>query len=322
MNVVDAALVLIIVLFAVRGIRRGVVLGVVDVCGLLLTLVVGLVGARGLGPLLARLPFVRAEIAPLAAFFVLVLLAAALYTLVSYSFLEALRPRQKRRRSAWAGWNRLFRVLPGLLVGGVVALLSALALQLLPLDDSIALPARESGVARSLRGAASRLGIASEGLLPLAPRPLLRVESPESKTTLDVRFPASLPLRVEEPAEQRMLELVNRERRRAGLGALAMDDRLRQVARAHSREMFRRSYFAHQSPGTGSPRDRLVRANIPFLAAGENLAYQPDIETAHRALMESPGHRANVLSPLYRRVGIGVIRGELYGLMISQEFTD
>ncbi|HUE75605.1 MAG TPA: CAP domain-containing protein, partial [Chloroflexota bacterium] len=123
-------------------------------------------------------------------------------------------------------------------------------------------------------------------------------------------------------AEQRMLELVNAERAREGLGALEFDNQLRDVAREHSVEMFELSYFSHTSPVTGSPFDRLRRAGIGFLVAGENLAYAPNVQIAHEGLMNSPGHRANILRPQFGQVGIGVIRSQFRGSMFTQKFTN
>ena len=57
-------------------------------------------------------------------------------------------------------------------------------------------------------------------------------------------------------------------------------------------------------------------------AAGENLALAPTTEFAHEGLMNSPGHRANILNGQFRRVGIGVLDGGIYGKMFVQEFTD
>ena len=63
-------------------------------------------------------------------------------------------------------------------------------------------------------------------------------------------------------------------------------------------------------------------ADVRFTAAGENLALAQTLEIAHRNLMNSPGHRANIMSPAFGRVGIGIMDGGFYGLMISQEFRD
>jgi uncharacterized protein YkwD len=66
--------------------------------------------------------------------------------------------------------------------------------------------------------------------------------------------------------------------------------------------------------------DRLNTAGIPFSIAGENLALAASSGEVHQGLMESPGHRANILSDAYRRVGIGVVVGPL-GLMTVQVFS-
>lgn len=122
--------------------------------------------------------------------------------------------------------------------------------------------------------------------------------------------------------EEGMLALVNGERTSRGLGALAMDPELRLVARAHAEDMFKRGYFAHDTPNGVDPFERMGAANILFALAGENLALAPTLEIAHNGLMNSPGHRANILKPEFGRVGIGVLDGGIYGKMFVQEFTD
>jgi uncharacterized protein YkwD len=64
------------------------------------------------------------------------------------------------------------------------------------------------------------------------------------------------------------------------------------------------------------------KANIKYMLAGENLALAPDVEIAHNGLMNSPGHRANILNSDYGKVGIGCMDGGMYGKMFSQEFTN
>jgi uncharacterized protein YkwD len=63
-------------------------------------------------------------------------------------------------------------------------------------------------------------------------------------------------------------------------------------------------------------------AKISFTTAGENLALAPTIPVAHAGLMNSPGHRANILRREFGRVGIGVMDGGMRGLMVSQEFRN
>ena len=94
------------------------------------------------------------------------------------------------------------------------------------------------------------------------------------------------------------------------------------LARRHSRDMFARGYFSHISPEGRSPGDRIRAARVRFRTAGENLALAQSLEIAHEGLMNSPGHRANILQPLYGRVGIGILDGGLYGIMVTQVFRN
>ena len=119
-----------------------------------------------------------------------------------------------------------------------------------------------------------------------------------------------------------MLDLVNSERVANGLQPLAPDPELTEVARRHSADMFARGYFAHDTPEGLSPFDRMKEANVRFLAAGENLALAPTLSVAHTGLMNSPGHRANILRPQFGRLGIGIMDGGMRGLMVSQEFRN
>ncbi len=117
-----------------------------------------------------------------------------------------------------------------------------------------------------------------------------------------------------------MLRLLNEERTSRGLAALELDPRLVPIARQHSEEMFRLKYFGHQSPVNGSPFDRLAAAKISYTRAGENLAYAHSVAVAHRGLMDSQGHRENILRPEFTRIGIGVISAGSYGRMFTQLF--
>lgn len=132
--------------------------------------------------------------------------------------------------------------------------------------------------------------------------------------------PADLAVTVED--EQTMLMLVNEERSAAGLSVLVLDAELSAVARLHAIEMFEEGYFSHESPTTGSPFDRLDARGISYQLAGENLALAPGVEQAHEGLMKSPGHRANILEPGYRRVGIGAVESETHGTMYVQVFAN
>lgn len=120
--------------------------------------------------------------------------------------------------------------------------------------------------------------------------------------------------------EQKMLDLVNAERKKAGLDPLKIDMRLVDISRKKSRDMIDKNYFGHTSPTYGTPFNALKANGIAYTYAGENLAGAPTVEQAHKSLMASPGHRANILNPNYNYVGIGIVDGGPYGKMFTQTF--
>ncbi|HUS27103.1 MAG TPA: CAP domain-containing protein [Kofleriaceae bacterium] len=113
-----------------------------------------------------------------------------------------------------------------------------------------------------------------------------------------------------EEAERRLLALMNRDRQAAGLPALLWDERVAQVSRAHSEDMRRTKIVAHISPTTGSAADRVKVAGIKTAVVLENVARAYGVGEAHLGLMNSPGHRANILAAAATHVGVGVILGD------------
>ncbi|MDR7868545.1 MAG: CAP domain-containing protein [Sporomusaceae bacterium] len=120
--------------------------------------------------------------------------------------------------------------------------------------------------------------------------------------------------------EQQMVSLVNQERTSLGLQPLQVDARLVKVARMKSTDMIKNSYFGHTSPVYGSPYDMMKAQGITYREAGENLSGAGSVEKAHTGLMNSTGHRANILNPSFTRLGIGIVKGGPYGYMFTQEF--
>ncbi len=120
--------------------------------------------------------------------------------------------------------------------------------------------------------------------------------------------------------EQKMVNLINQERAKAGLAPLTVDLRLVELARKKSQDMITNNYFSHTSPTYGDPFQMMTAAGISYRAAGENLAGAGTVERAHSALMNSSGHRQNILSPTYNKVGVGIATGGPYGSMYTQLF--
>jgi uncharacterized protein YkwD len=128
----------------------------------------------------------------------------------------------------------------------------------------------------------------------------------------------------EASAAQRLFALLNRDRKVAGLPALVWDDRVAKVAQGYSAEMRRTKVVAHVSPTSGSAADRVRVAGIKTAVVLENVARAYGVGEAHAGLMNSPGHRANLMSPTATHVGIGVALGDDVGgrreLFVTQVF--
>lgn len=204
----------------------------------------------------------------------------------------------------------------------VVALLQG-AVTAFPFPDAIRQPAADSFLASSAAEwwDAPRRFLADATGQTVSDAIAMVTVRPESDQSLPLKFSIERP-GFSESAEARMLSHVNEDRAAVGLGPLVVDPSLRDVARLHSADMLQRGYFAHLTPDGISPFDRMRAGGVTFLTAGENLALAPNVDVAHRGLMNSPGHRANILNGRYRRVGIGAADAGWRGMMFTQNFAD
>jgi uncharacterized protein YkwD len=111
--------------------------------------------------------------------------------------------------------------------------------------------------------------------------------------------------------EYQLFDLTNASRIQHGLGILGWDEDVKVTARDHSKDMAVNNYFDHTNLEGQSPFDRMQEDNILFSIAGENLAYgQVSSIFAHEGLMNSLGHRKNILKPEYEFLGVGLAFNE------------
>ena len=106
--------------------------------------------------------------------------------------------------------------------------------------------------------------------------------------------------------EEKLLNLINIDRAAHGLAPLTPDPELSRLARLKSEDMRDRNYFAHESPTWGKARNMLEHFGYDFRGVGENIAHHATVEKAQAAFMTSDGHRRNILSTAWEKVGIGV----------------
>ena len=110
--------------------------------------------------------------------------------------------------------------------------------------------------------------------------------------------------------EQTMLQLVNRDRQKAGLSSLQWEPRLAEVARLHSQDMLLTDVVAHVLPSSGSADDRVRKKGVKTSLLLENVARTYGVIEAQTGLMNSAGHRANILNPQASHVGLGIVLGK------------
>ncbi len=108
-------------------------------------------------------------------------------------------------------------------------------------------------------------------------------------------------------AEQLVLEQLNESREQAGLAPLKSNPELVEAARQHSLAMARRHTLSHQLPDESNVQERLQATGVHFSRSGENVGFNDRADLIHSAFMHSPPHRANLLTPGYNAVGIGIV---------------
>jgi uncharacterized protein YkwD/uncharacterized membrane protein required for colicin V production len=318
-NWVDLFVVIIFLFYVFDGLRRGLILGLLDLVGFLLSffsavnfysLATGILTANFNLPL---------GISNALGFLLVGFLSEVIFSLITHKIINFIPDNFKRSKI-----QNLLGIIPAI---GNTAIISAFILTLvviLPVQGSIKssivtsklggfLVSKTQGVEKNLNRIFG--GAIEESLTFLTVKP-------ESQETVDLNF-TQKNLTIDPIAEIEMLALINQERKKAGVGELAFDTgKLHEVARAHAKDMFEKGYFSHINLDGESPFDRMDKAGVKYLTAGENLALAPSLSLAHQGLMNSPGHRANILSPDFNKIAIGVIDGGIYGKMFVQEFTN
>jgi uncharacterized protein YkwD/uncharacterized membrane protein required for colicin V production len=317
-NAVDVAILTLVGLLAVLGMRRGFLLGTLDLLGVAAALAVAALYYRRLIDPLADWGLARGT-AAIVAFAALNVAAQAVVSLLTGVLFRPLSRLPWPWPVRWS--DGVLGLIPGAVKGLAIAAVVVLPLAFLQRPVVLSDEVRSSRLADPLidtgldvlYGAVDRWDVQLADFAAITSRP--------AGGAIDLPFTVTTGLTTDQALEREMLELVNAERAAAGLDPVEPDAELAGVARAHAAEMFRLGYFAHESPVTGHPGDRLAAADVAAIASGENLAYAPTLRVAHEGLMNSPGHRANILNPVYTRLGVGVVRSENRGIMFVQEFA-
>lgn len=316
MILVDLLIVAILGLYGYLGYRSGFVSGLGELLMFVMGLAASFVLYKSLGGVIAGMFHLPRGLADLAGFL-------AIWTLLELALSFGWRRVQRRLPPELATnpANRLAGIFPSVLKGIFLVVMLLLIVAVSPIPTSAKAPFTNSTLGRAFLGIGTAFQQQFNNVFGQALRDTLAFKTIKtgSDESTQLGFTDAHP-KVCTTDERRMLEMVNQERRKVGLKSLERNDGLATVGRAHSADMLERGYFSHNTPEGLDPFQRMERAGIVYQVAGENLALAPTVEIAMTGLMNSPGHRANILKPDYTKLGVGCENAGIHGEMFSQEF--
>lgn len=325
LNWIDLILLIIVTIYAIEGYFLGFFTAIVDFMSFILSFVFGLAFYGNVANILIRLFSLPQGFANAIGFLAAAIMFEIIFSVILKKIFYTLPLfiKTNPKYHSLLPLEKILGIIPGALSGLV---LSAFVLSLI-----VALPFSvflKQSVTKSKMGSilVSNTQVFAQSLNDIFGGAVndtlsfLTIE-PQSNESVGLNFKTEN-VSIDYAAEQDTLAKVNSERAAVGLSALTFSEDLAKVGRAHCSDMFKRGYFSHYTPEGLSPFDRMVAADVSFDYAGENLALAPNTELAMRGLMQSPGHKANILSKDFGKVGVGVIDGGIYGEMFCQEFSD
>ncbi|WP_436776314.1 CAP domain-containing protein [Yinghuangia sp. YIM S09857] len=165
----------------------------------------------------------------------------------------------------------------------------------------------------------------ADGSNPFGPRPTTPAFPSQPTASAAPRTPPAPPF-PPAPADitrfrSEVIALTNAERANHGMGPLSAEPRLTQAAQAHSDDMAARDYFDHAGLDGRQPADRVRATGYDYSRVAENIAAgQPTPADVVEGWMNSPGHRANILTPELTQIGIGIAHGGSYRIYWTQVF--
>lgn len=316
LNWIDYSILAILIFYAYEGYSSGFVRALLDLTNFILSFLIGLRFYGLIAGILMQKFSMPQGFSAAIGFFIVTFAAEIIIGLLIRNFLSFELPFLKNL-------NKTLGILPGIFSGAILVsfiLVLVVALPIAtPIKRSVSLSKVGSFLLSNTQGWEKQLNNVFGGAINETIN-FLTVE-PKGNEIVSLNFKTK-DVRPDPSAEQYMLKLVNKERTSRGLKEVVFDDELSQVGRKHCRDMFERGYFSHYTPEGFSPFDRMDDAGVIYNSAGENLALSPNTDIAMQGLMNSPGHKANILSTNFGRLGVGVIDGGIYGEMFCQEFTD
>lgn len=324
-NFIDIFILLLIVYLAWQGYKTGLIGGLLNTLITIASFVLATMFYRPLGQFIDGRFSLGENVSLVAGFLIILVLLEVVLSLVSSFFYSRVAKLYKKSASI-ARIDKYLGILPSLLVGLFLTTILMLLVLTLPVKPWLRDPIAQSWWGNNVVTKGLSLIPAIEKTLNKLPYRnlvyILTPVNPNSEESQKLNISPNAKFTEDPTSEKEMFDLVNQERAKQGLKVVKWSEGLRDVGRAHCLDMFERSYFSHYTPEGLSPFDRIDKVGIEYLAAGENLAYAPSVAIAHQGLMDSPGHRANILRVEFGTLGVGVIDGGFNGKMFCQEFSN
>lgn len=318
MNWVDFVILSIVFVFATEGFRRGFFNQIFNILGFILSLMLAL----SLYSLASRLLISFFNLPPIAANPIGFLIIWIISETVFFGLIRIILKKYLKTFDD-DKFNKYLGFLPAAINALLFLAFALLFLVSLPIRPDIKQDIYDSKIGSVLVTRVTALEKPLNNVFgPITKQGLTFLTiKPEDKGAVDLQFTQDK-LAVDNISEKEMFELVNKERVLSGAKALVWDESLAEVGRKHSSDMFKRGYFSHYSPEGKDVGDRLLGNKIEYSYAGENLALAPNVARAHTGLMNSEGHKRNILDPAFGKIGIGAMDGGVYGKMFTQVFTE
>lgn len=318
MNYFDVIILLVLAGFMYLGYLRGFIRDLADLLALVAAISLAVIAYARVGAWLTSIVSMPESFASTAAFFLVWFAVMFVY----YAFMTFFYDRVPEN-IVKSPWNRWLGLLPSLARGAIFVWFTVNIAFLLVVAGPIKQALGGSYFTKYLiqnNAVVSTFITKTFGQAALDATGFITVK-PQSSESIQLGF-TTTNVKPDPAAAKKMLELVNAERKANDLKELVFDEKLAAVGEAHATDMFARGYFSHNTPEGKTPFDRMDAAGISYMIAGENLALAPTTAEAFTGLMNSPGHKANMLSGDFGRVGIGAVNGGSHGIMFAQEFAN
>ena len=322
-NWVDGIILVVALVYIIQGLSLGFVQSIIDFFGFVVSFIAGLKFYGAIASLLTKFITIPSGFSKALGFLIVAVISGLIISLILKTIINAAFSNSSKAPEFIKKTNSILGIIPSLasaliLLSFILSLIISFPFSSF-LKSSISSSKIGSVLVQKTQGFESNIQKVFGGALNETLN-FLTVE-PQDNAIVKLQFQTNN-LKTDKISERKMIAMVNQERLSRGLSSLDLDTNLRDVGRNHCTDMFQRGYFSHYTPEGLSPFDRMAKFDISFTYAGENLAFSPSVELAMQGLMQSPGHKANILSSNFGKIGIGVIDGGIYGEMFCQEFTD